>query len=136
GRWDAQGPVRVAGLGMQNLNGSVECIAEPQARPAPSPRGGEGWGEGVTIERLVPPHPLPSRSRMLPTSAMSLSGRTRVNPSSVGERESRRARRETVDLPSPVARAFTHVFEELWEGAGRVRGNCIALQQSESCPCC
>src|SRR6267142_1800484 len=39
-------------------------------RPAPSPRRGEGWGEGATIERLVPPHPHP-----LPD----------------GERESRRA---------------------------------------------
>src|SRR5215475_4602632 len=51
-------------------------MAVRQARHAPSPQRGEGWGEGGTIERLVPPHPLP-----LP----------------VGERESRRARRETVD---------------------------------------
>src|SRR5215510_7724915 len=72
-----------------HLTDSLECMAVPQARPAPSPRRGEGWGEGVTIERLVPP--LPSRSRMFPTSTMSLSGRTRVNPSSAGERESRRA---------------------------------------------
>src|SRR5262245_11295919 len=59
----------------------------------PLPKG-EGWGEGLqTIEGSDPPHPHPlrSRSRMFPTSATSLSGRTRVNPSSDGERESRRA---------------------------------------------
>src|SRR5215470_3302522 len=37
----------------------IEGTAEPQLRPAPSPRRGEGWGEGVTIERLAPPHPRP-----------------------------------------------------------------------------
>src|SRR5690349_13925403 len=33
--------------------------ANRRARSAPSPHRGEGWGEGVTIERLVPPHPRP-----------------------------------------------------------------------------
>src|SRR5262249_25421030 len=64
----------------------------------PLPKG-EGWGEGLQrIEGSDPPHPnpLPSRSRMFPTSATSLSDRTRVDPSSVGERESRCARGETV----------------------------------------
>src|SRR5882724_2575005 len=59
----------------------------------PLPKG-EGWGEGfVTLDRSEPPHPhpLPSRSRIFPTSAISISDRTRVNPSSTGERESRRA---------------------------------------------
>src|SRR5712672_171252 len=70
-----------------HLIDSLQCMAVPQARPAPSPRGGEGWGEGVPIERLVPPHP---------------------HPLPVGERESRCARLETVDpylLPIRCVRA-------------------------------
>src|SRR3954453_12857935 len=70
-----------------------------KARPShecgllPLPKG-EGWGEGLqTIDRSEPPHPnpLPSPRRRFPTSSMKLSGRTLVNPSSAGERESRRA---------------------------------------------
>src|SRR5262249_31018766 len=35
--------------------------AEPRMRPAPSPRRGEGWGEGVTNDReFGPPSPPPS----------------------------------------------------------------------------
>jgi hypothetical protein len=39
------------------MNTKMLCSTEPQTRPAPSPRRGEGWGEGVTIERLVPHTP-------------------------------------------------------------------------------
>src|SRR5262245_53525166 len=62
---------------------SIEGMTEPQLRPAPSPRRGEGWGEGVTKDREIdPPSPPPSprwgegvppcrdRSPHLPTSAV------------------------------------------------------------------
>src|SRR5215470_4196028 len=57
----------------------------------PLPKG-EGWGEGLqTINRSEPPHPIP----LHPKSDISDFGiqecRTRVNPSSDGERESGRA---------------------------------------------
>src|SRR5262249_155629 len=93
----------------------IEGRNGPQVRPAPSPqpksdvsdfghsksaelgqarvRMGEGGGEGVTIERLVPRgrHCVAGGSGMFRTLTRLLSGRTRVNPSSTGERESRRA---------------------------------------------
>jgi hypothetical protein len=49
----------------------AQGTAEPRLRPAPSPRRGEGWGEGVTTFRICSPSPPP-----LPA----------------GERESRRAK--------------------------------------------
>src|SRR5438034_501052 len=40
---------------------SDQGTAKPQARPAPSPHRGEGWGEGVTSYReFGPPSPPPS----------------------------------------------------------------------------
>jgi cytochrome c2 len=45
----------------QNLSISIQGKAEQRMLPAPSPRRGEGWGEGVTHYRLSgPPSPPPS----------------------------------------------------------------------------
>src|SRR5690348_16562346 len=45
----------------QNSNVSTQGKAEPRMLPAPSPRRGEGWGEGVTSYRQFgPPSPPPS----------------------------------------------------------------------------
>src|SRR5215470_2380571 len=69
-----------------HLTGSLECIVVPQAWPAPSPEGRGGGVRGYkTIESPVPPHP---------------------HPLPVGERESRRARGNTVD-PNTVQFAIT-----------------------------
>src|SRR5262245_12998744 len=43
----------------QAVNGEKLSKAALRTRPAPSPRRGEGWGEGVTIERF----PLPDGER-------------------------------------------------------------------------
>src|SRR3954466_3650794 len=85
---------------------SLECMAAPRARPAPSPQR----GEGVTIERLVPPHPTPCKSAgrdsrsmraavaggspMYPGSLKTVGerGPPPVNPSNPNSRRGRKAR--------------------------------------------
>jgi hypothetical protein len=85
---------------------------------------GEGWGEGLKpIVITCPPHPnpLPDRTRVYPSSALS-SGRSRIYPTSAGEgarRSSRHhepiagPRRLTDGYMRPFCREYTFAFGEL-----------------------
>ena len=50
--------IRMArGSGLTGLTAMAQVSPLPVAQRAPSPRGGEGWGEGARASRSDPPHP-------------------------------------------------------------------------------
>src|SRR5215510_6336331 len=95
---------------------TIEGTTELQMRPAPSPRRGEGWGEGVTKDREIgSPSPPPSprrgegvppcrdRSPCLTTSSVKLKRALSIADTSHDSHDEPRQRRGSsiTNSPSP-----------------------------------